>query len=452
MRPARVFGFAGLTALLLATGVVVVTGVSCSSTPSPVPIRTFERPQKMAVVCLGVNSADGAPAPVVTPLPLADCPPVPPTVIGSPFQNHVMVLVTQRTRGQLAVVDLTGGQVVDEDRSTPGINLIPVGADPTDVVVTPDLFLVEGDTAVPPLVFVASAPTNQPAIYSIPSSKLLGDSMGLDAQPPELTSFAACSLPQPPQALGVAITTSGGDAGGPAYVVVVLLRAFLGAPAQIVAVDPRPFSTTIEPGTLPPCTILGQAAFSGAVPATGPASAWPDGVVYADAGDLQANEPPLGPSCSSPPVSVGDAMATTAAGGDSGALEAGVTDAGPMAEEAASNDSGAPDAAGATPGGGDAGPAVGAGQAAVGAGLVLPPVGPPQPTAMVLRDDAPIAYVADESVPLIHIIDLSDPASPREIGQFVATSVANPSRQVQVGGLALSPRRAIFVATSTPST
>jgi hypothetical protein len=374
-----------------------------------------------------------------------------------------MVLVTQRTRGQLAVVDLTGGQVVDEDLSTPGINLIPVGADPTDVVVTPDLFLVEGDTAVPSLVFVASAATNQPAIYSIPSSKLLGDSMGLDAQPPELTSFAACSLPQPPQALGVATATSGGDAGGPAYVVVVLLRAFLGAPAQIVTVDPRPFSTTIQPGTLPPCTILGQAPFSGAVPATGLASAWPDGVVYADAGDLQANEPPLGPSCASP-GSVGNAMAGAAGGGDSGALEAGAPDAGAAvdagpamveeaagddsgaadagdatAEAAASNDSGGPDAAGATPGGGDAGPAVGAGQPAFGAGVLVPPVGPPQPTAMVLRDDAPIAYVADESVPLIHVLDLTDPASPREIGQFVATSVANPSRQVQVGGLALSP-------------
>jgi hypothetical protein len=466
---ARVFGFAGVAAVALSLGAAVAV-VSCSSTPTPVPIRTFERPQKLAVVCLGVNAPDGAPAPDVTPLPLAACPPVPPTIIGAPFQNHIVALVTQQTRGQLAAVDLTAGHVVDEDLSTPGINFIPVGASPTDIVVTPDVFLAEGITSVPPLAFVSSAAPNSFAIYAIPSAQLLGDSTGVDAQPPELTTILACSLPQPPQALGVAIVgpATGGSNGvtpdggplRPAYVVVALLRAFLGAPARVVAIDPTPFSGAIVAGTLPPCTILGGTALSGDVPdAVSPATPWPDGVPYGDAGDLQATEPPLGPSCASA-TSGPDAMAeggTVAddAGAGGAIVEGGeIADAGPdaimeggaVADAAAIADAGADtmveggavaDAAGNTMASGSTG-------GTPNSVAALPPLGPAHPTAMVLRDDAPIAYVADDAVPVIHVVDLSDPTAPHEVGQFIATSLANPSRQVQVGGLALSPPTSDF--------
>jgi hypothetical protein len=458
--------------------------VSCSSTPTPVPIRTFERPQKLAVVCLGVNAPDGAPATGVTPLPLAACPPVPPTIIGAPFQNHIIALVTQQTRGQLAAVDLTAGRVVDEDLSTPGTNFIPVGADPTDVVVTPDVFLAEegGITSVPPFAFVSSAAPNSFAIYAIPSAQLLGDSTGTNTQPPELTTIFACSLPQPPQALGVAIVgpVAGGSNGGTPdggpprqpYVVVALLRAFLGAPARVVAIDPTPFSTSIEPGDLPKCTILGNTALSGDLPTpVSPATAWPDGVPYADAGDLYASEPPLGPSCALATSST-DAMAEGGAVADAGAdaladtgsitdaggeavVESGATadagadatvEGGAVVDDAAIADAGAvamveggavADAAGNTMASGSTG-------ATPNSGAALPPLGPAHPTAMVLRDDAPIAYVADDAVPVIHVVDLTDPTAPHEVGQFVATSVANPQRQVQVGGLALSPPTSDF--------
>jgi hypothetical protein len=479
-----------VAAVALSLGAAVAI-VSCSSTPTPVPIRTFERPQKLAVVCLGVNVPDGAPATEVTPLPLAACPPVPPTIIGAPFQNHIIALVTQQTRGQLAAVDLTAGHVVDEDLSTPGTNFIPVGASPTDVVVTPDVFLEPGSvdagaegTSVPPFAFVSSAAPNSFAIYAIPSAQLLGDSTGVNTQPPELTTILACSLPQPPQALGVAIVgpATGGINGGtpeggpphPPYVVVALLRAFLGAPARVVAIDPTPFSGSIEAGALPPCTILGGTALSGDVPSpVSPATPWPDGIPYADAGDLQATEPPLGPSCALA-TSGPDAMAEGGAVDDAGAdaiVEAGeIADAGADAivEAGEIADAGADaiveggavaDAAATAEAGADAtveGGAVAVADAAgntmasgssggiVNGGAALPPLGPAHPTAMVLRDDAPIAYVADDAVPVIHVVDLSDPTAPHEVGQFIATSQANPQRQVQVGGLALSPPTSDF--------
>jgi len=408
-----------MVGLVVAPLVVVAFGavglfVGCATTPTPVPIRTFEQPQKMTDVCLGVNEPDGAAAPQVTPVPLGACPPVPPNVVGTPFQNHLFAVVTQRSRGQVGVVDLTSGAVVDEDNKTPGTNLIPVGASPSDIVATPDVLLQEGSTAYPPFVFVSSQNDQQPSIYAIPQQNLLGTSTGVDAQAPTLTSLLACSLPAPPLALGVALTPSGsgagasdagagtdgaaGDAGAgnasPAYVIVALLQPpVAGAQAQLVTIDPRPFPT-YTPGLLAQCDVVGSSTFVGSVAETAaPAASWPDGVPYADA-DLSGSEPSLGPNCGS-------------------------------------NDGGPADDASAD--GGTAPPS------SIGDGSAVPPPSGPNPTAMVVRDDAPIAYVADNAVPLIHVFDLSNPNGPAEVGQLLAASAENPSRQVPVGGLALSP-------------
>ncbi len=89
---------------------------------------------------------------------------VPVGAIGSSLQNHLYALVTQITRGEVAVVDLTGGYVVDVDPNTPGTNLLPVGRLPSDIVTTPD-----GKMA-----FVGSADPNAPAIFALPATLVLG--------------------------------------------------------------------------------------------------------------------------------------------------------------------------------------------------------------------------------------------------------------------------------------
>lgn len=413
---------------LLAFGAAVAFA-GCAATPTPVPIRTFSQPQKMTDVCLGVNEPDGAAAPQVTPVPLGACPPVPPNVVGTQFQNHMYAVVTQQTPGELGVVDLTSGAVVDEDNTTPGTNLIPVGAAPTDVVATPDALLQESTSAYPPFVFVSSANVDQPSLWAVPQARLLGTSVGVDAQPPTLTSWFACSLPGQPVALGVVMLPdrgsaasdggtgndagSGGDAIVPQpYAIAAVLQPLVtGDPAQLAVVDPTPF-LTYQPGALQPCTILGTTAFAGSFPTTAslPAS-WPDGVPYADAGDLSGMEPSLGPSCEV------DGGLGPDAGGASGA-------GGPPedASDEASDDAEAPTTS-----------------VFADAAASLPPLATPNPAAMVVRDDAPVAYVSDSAVPLIHVIDLSNPSAPVEVGQLLATSAANPSRRVPVGGLALSP-------------
>ena len=480
MRKVATIGTA-FVALALA---VAFSAASCAQTPTNTPIRTFEGAQRMAVVCLDVSD----PTTGAVPVPEDNCAPVATGVDGINLPNHLIAAVTQTTRGELAIVDLTAGYVVDEDLSTPGVNFIPVGTNPTDVAIPPDGLWT----------YVASATSNKPALYALDSTRLLGDSTAVKSTPLQLTDLLACELPQPALALAIAATPAAagvdagaggagadagaGDAGvdggasdagsgggvdagttGPTtYSIMVLLDATQGgSPARLVAVDPTPFITSKvthqpAPGSLSPCTILGSVTLSSTVPGTWfPGPAWPDGVPYVDGGvDLTGQLPPLGPSsiCSTS----GDG------GADAGSPEAGVTTAPPGAEP---DDGGVDDAA--TPEAGvaqDAAP-IGATEAGTGTttpfdaeppeaddagisgvmvgdggfALSLAPLSSPRPASMVMRDDLHLLYVADSSIPVVHVIDVSDPTAPRELAPLVATSLATPGRQVQVGTIALSP-------------
>lgn len=371
MKPARVVTIAALaTAGAAALG---ASASSCATTPPNVPVRTFERAQKVDVVCLRVNQADGTPLDFadIRALPQGECAPVPALANGAALPNHLYATVTQTTRGELAVVDLTAGGVVDEDRSTPGINFIPVGVNPTDVVTASDAQMV----------FVSSADPNHMAIYGIPSVRLLGDQQG--PAPLRLTDLPACALPQPPQALAMAAA-----ANAPGYVVVAMLRAWAGMPARIVTVDPTPMLGAAPAGAFAPCSIVGVTGLATKLPASWAAgAAWPDGVPYADAGDLRDAEPSLGAQCAS-------------------ASDAGAADAShPMA---------------------------------------FGPLDDPRPTSMAIRDDVRVLYVGDDALPIIHVVDLSNPASPRELEPLLATSVAEPARRVSVGAIAISPSTSAF--------
>ena len=154
----RKVGIAGFAVAVFAIGAAVF-GASCGQTPVNVAIHTFEGAQKVAVVCLHVNDSNGNSLGTQTAaVSQNQCAPVPPNVAGGPLPYHLISVVTQTTRGELAVVDLTGGQVVDEDKSTPGVNFIPVGKNPTDVTVSPDAQWT----------FVSSAAPTKPAIYAHP--------------------------------------------------------------------------------------------------------------------------------------------------------------------------------------------------------------------------------------------------------------------------------------------
>jgi hypothetical protein len=388
MKGIRIAGLTVAAGLLVAA--VTGASTSCSQTPTNIPVRTFQQAQRMDYVCMAVNDQNGNPLPGndLKPLLPDDCSPLPANV-GGFVPNHLFALVTQTTPGTLAVVDLTNGNVVDEDKSTPGVNFIPVGARPTDVAAAPDGAMS----------FVTSGDVNKPALYGLDTRRILGDSGGSPPLPPlQLTDLPACALPQPPSAV-IAAPTSGGN-----YVLLVILRAWAGLDAQIATIDPKPLlrgahlaggaGPVDAPGTLSPCTALSATTLASTTPKTftgGPT--WPDGVPYVDGGvDLDGAEPPPVP---------------------------------------------------ALPEGGTAAACPAGGRVPPGASVPLSvgPLQPPDPTAMALRTDKQLLYVADSAVPLIHVIDVSNPSKLTEdpSKDLLAISSRDPGKRVPVGPLAISP-------------
>ncbi|HEY2515108.1 MAG TPA: hypothetical protein VGI39_29785 [Polyangiaceae bacterium] len=420
-------GVVALAAVVSASG---IAATSCAQTPTNVPVQTMEQPRDVAVVCLKVFQDDGG-AQLPAPQPELKCNPVPVNTSGAYLPNHLYALVTQETRGEVAVVDLTAGAVVDIDPDSPGVNFLPVGRLPTDVSVTPD-----GQMA-----FVGSADPNSPAIFALPTHLILGDSQSYPepygsyvaapggASIPNLTTWPVCALPQAPSsieilplsllpsALGGAGATDAGAAdassdagagsgtgtptlgGGLGYVIIATLPGDSVSSAKVVVLDPAPFFTgagvnlpdggdiqtsypKIAPGSLARCPILAQYVelktppLPSSYPQPGPA--WSDGVPYADGG--QGIDLPVGS----------------------------------QALSCASADAGSP-------------VSIPAPQARAGA------------TALDTSGLHPTLYVADVTQPIIHVIDLSDPTQPVELAPLQTTNIAQPARAVTLGPIAVSP-------------
>lgn len=408
--------------LLLAVLVTLGAGIlfACSQTPTSVPIRTFERAQRVDTICLRLSGPD-APAPQ----PPAACAPVPPNVNGINLDNQLFALVTQSSRGEVAVVDLSAGEVVDRSRAIPGINFLPVGAIPTDIAATPD-----GRMA-----FVASAEPNKFAIYGLPGHRILGDFIaGFTGTPdPEgsltLGSWPVCTLPQRPGSLTVVPRGTLNDLA--AYELVAVLPGNSTDRAKIITIDPKPFlrasphkdangvaedfgaGDTLKPGEPAPCPITSAIVLAGnevdggavAVPDSfTPGKRWDDGVKWVDGGvDLTCAQADLPLRCGARPCG----CPATIVGPDGGAADAGACEA----------DAGDPTSA----------------PVAVDHG----PLDPPLPVA-VARDDKTL-FVADDALPLVHVIDLSTPGAPRELAPFVVTSISDPNRVATVRDLAISP-------------
>lgn len=438
-------GRKGVLAIVLLALAMAVSAllIACSQTPTSVPVRTFERAQRMDVACLQLYDADPVNGFLTAREPLgrpqAECAPVPSSLSGSDFQKQLFALVTQSTRGELAVVDLTAGLLIDQNRAVPGINFVPVGALPTDVATTPD-----GKMA-----FVGSAETNKPAIYGIPTRRLLGDTQGFphDPEPATLASWPVCALPQNPGALAIVPRRAGapapaadagaeggaGDAGAPAadqpaYDLVVVLPGDRRSSAKIVTLDPRPFlrgglprkdgqpdyasdpsvtpGPVLEPGSLADCPIISAVELSGAsaLPTTfAPGPRWDDGVKYVDGGvDLTCNVPTQAARCGTPPC----------------CPPVDPVDGGAVAVDAGACEPVRPEDAGTLP-------------------LDLGPLDAPR-LVSVVRDEQ-MLYIADEDVPFIHVVDMSAPGQPRELPPLLATSINEPARAVKVKEIAISP-------------
>ncbi len=351
-------------------------------------------------------TAEGGPvgAPIqAVPVTADHCTPVPTgtdlTTTTVPF--HLLAVVTQTLRGELAVVNLTAQHVVDTSLALPGINFLPVGQNPTDVVVTPDAQKV----------FVTSAYVNKPAIYMIPSTHLLGDSEVL-AEPSQaaeqvtLPTWPACSLPQAPGRMVVVPTGSAagdaGDAGaGSGYEIVVVMPGNgIDEDALVGVIDTAAFDS-IAPGSLAPCPIsqtIHLAENKAALPSSWtPGPTWPLGLPYVDGGvDLFATD--AGGAGVQPSTDYHLPLWSCPALAHAGLADAGAPDASPIAT---------------TPGNVVHGKSI--------------------------ATDGKFVFVSDDQMPFIHVIDTRTPGTLSEIAPLLATSVADPSRVVTTSELAISP-------------
>jgi hypothetical protein len=100
----------------------------------------------------------------------------------------LMALVTQTISDEVAVINVTDGEVVDVDPTTPGIGFLPVGARPVAIVSSP------GGTAT----FVAVAGPGRDALFALPTSCVSKPAAGEGDVRRDLTLWPACRLPSAP--------------------------------------------------------------------------------------------------------------------------------------------------------------------------------------------------------------------------------------------------------------
>ncbi|MCK9461950.1 MAG: hypothetical protein M0R80_20155 [Proteobacteria bacterium] len=120
----------GLACLAVA---VAIAALGCEEDLSDNDIAQFDRPQDAALVCyhadLGSlpmgccrNTGDGVPG--FCDAPIADA--------------VVLAFVTQTTFGEVAVVDIEAGEIIDQDTRIPLNSFIPVGGQPSDIAASWD--------------------------------------------------------------------------------------------------------------------------------------------------------------------------------------------------------------------------------------------------------------------------------------------------------------------------
>ena len=161
----------------------------CSQEQVATSLRSLERSGRISFVCLAAPGTIPSPG-----LSLDECTSIryeSPTDYGisdgKTNQPHLYALVTQTTRGEVAVIDMSTkvNAVLDQNPRVPGANFLPVGAQPVDIVSTRD-----GDAT-----FVGVAEIGRQGIFAIPSTAMRACT---ECAPKTVSSWPSCALPGAP--------------------------------------------------------------------------------------------------------------------------------------------------------------------------------------------------------------------------------------------------------------
>jgi hypothetical protein len=380
---------------LVALGLLLACAVpwaGCSQQASPVPVRSLERSGRAAFVCLRdrLSNSPGR--------ELDACFTPAATYAPNDFViPHLIGLVTQTARGEVAVVDVTSQTVLDTDATVPGYNFFPVGAIPTDIVATPG-----GNAA-----FVGSGDPLRPGIFAIPSVRIPNQIAGgqrstlaswpacyLDAAPTEMVIVGDQTGKHPERCDGVPATppSAGYDLTSESVVfgrlkIIALLPDAL-EKGQLVVIDAQELLAR-PPGSFDLCPIEKRITLQAVLPGTPEPDAGSD-AAPADAPSEGGTLP--------------DGGAGTGSSGDAAVLD-----------DAAKSPAG------------DAGPDVDLSTCSGRVSASPPPSLDPRPAAMALSDDGRL-FISDDRASVIHVIDVSDPCAIAERAPLLPFSAADPTR------------------------
>ena len=115
---------------------------ACSSTPAVIPTKNLDRPTDMTFACLGMVDADGNGSLRLTGQTMDTCHPrgaVDPSI--TPHGQRTLgtfAFITNAGRGELAVVDMDRGRLLDLTPKAPGYGMLPIGGDPEALAASQD--------------------------------------------------------------------------------------------------------------------------------------------------------------------------------------------------------------------------------------------------------------------------------------------------------------------------
>jgi len=291
--------------------------------------------------------------------------------------RRLLALVTQTATNEVAVVDLYAQEIVDIDQTSPGYSFLRVGAQPGAIVTTP------GGAAT----FVGVSGLTKNGIFALPTSCVMPPQAGEAAR--DLTSWAACHLSSAPGDISVVVDpVLDGDAPRATCPGVTL------TPAEPKTNDACPADLTKESGPAGRRKLL---------------VALPDEhkLVLLDAQHLLDQAPGSFNECEPEATFALDAQAPS----------------GPLTPILP------PDL---TP------------QTDADTSVCLTPSYPaadmsalPTPGTLAAAGDR--VFVSDRTRPVIHVLDVSDPCSDKELPPLLPYSYSNPNRVVTSSRLAVSP-------------
>lgn len=368
----RVFALLGLSLL-----------AGCSEQSVVAELRSLSGSEDVVLVCRDDRGVGH---------PYSDCPDRT-TTDDTDAAKHLSVyaLVSQTVTDEVAVIDVSGGHVVDVDASTPGYGFLRVGGRPVSMAATP------GGNAT----FVATADVGRNGIFALPTSCLGAPAAGMPQL--DLTSWAACRLDETPGEMAVMVEPVPAEGAS--------VPAELAGCSKPYDDDDAPTPRTVQ------VDVDGQSTEAAICPADlrtegGPAGrrklvvALPDSgrLAVIDAQSLLRLPPGEFPSCT-PLIDRYVDLKVEVPAGVSQTLPADLS-ASTCAEAMAPT---------APP----------------------PPKRSPQPAGFAVADDR--LYVADQTAPVIHVLDAQSVCGLTELPSLLPMSLREPWRVVTTRRVAVSP-------------